>query len=272
MRARAGEAVPVALLLLLPAMLLSGCNAGRAAPAAAAAPQVLRMVTVAPTLAQGIPVTGAFLELASCDPKGSFLNLRLSDPLTGNGAGQLQVELNGRPAQCHHPLGDTSILSCTIPPLTLFPVLVAVRLDDALVAQFDYDSALCPAPGQEQSGQNGYVPSIPTATGTATEQPGTPAAGKPAASSSGLHATPTPLPTWTGQPLPSEPPSTEPGPTEPPPTEPPPPTQPPSTEPPPTQKSEPTPKPTPTHKPAPTPKPTHTDKPPVTEPPPTPSG
>lgn len=256
MRARAGAAVPAALLLLLLASLLAGCRAGPAAPAAAAAPQVLRMVTVAPSLGPGIPVTGYALELASCDPKGTFLNLRLSDALRDDGAAQLQVELNGRPAQCHHPLGDTSILSCTIPPLTMFPVLVVVRMDDAVIWQFDYDSALCPVAGQEQGGQNGYVPVMPTPTVAALEQATRSAGGRPAGAQPGSQPTPTPLPTGTLQPPSAQP-------SEPPPTEPPP------TEPPPTQKSEPTPKSTPTHKPQPTPKPTHTDKPPSTEPPPT---
>ncbi len=309
MNSRALERWPATLLLLLLAAFLSGCGAG--SPASTAGDEVNMFATSASSGGQAIPVTGFGLEVAGCDPRGTFLNFRLSEALAQDTAAKLAVEFDGRPAQCQHPLGDESILSCTIPPLSMFPVLVVVKMNEAVVAQFSYDGASCPVPVYVPAGQTAPVPLIATNSATAAALATVSSRGGSASTPWVLWPTFTPLPTWPGQPTPTtpaststepspvlpsptEPPPTQPQPTEPQPTQPPstepPPTQPPSTEPPPTAppptsgprpsptpKPPPTQKPTPTQKPPPTPKPTNTPRPPhptepPTEPPTQPSG
>ncbi len=299
MKSRALERLPATLLLLLLAAFLSGCNA--APPASAAGDEVNIFATSAPSGGQAIPVTGFGLEVAGCDPRGTFLNFRFSGALAQDSAAKLAVEFDGRPAQCQHPMGDASILSCSIPPLSMFPVLVVVKSNEAVVAQFSYDGASCPVPVYQQAGQTLPVPMIATNSATAAVLATMSSRGGSAPTTWVLLPTFTPLPTLPGQPTsttpastltvppaqpsPTEPPTSEPPPTQPQPTEPPPtqpqPTQPPSTEPPPTappptsgpkpsptQKPPPTEKPSPTQKPPPTQRPTPTPKPPQpTEPP-----
>ncbi len=309
MKPRAADTLPVTLLLLLLAAFVSGCTAGP--PASAAGNEGDSFSSSGSNVEHGIPVTGFGLEVAGCDPRGTFLNFRLSDSLVQDTAAKIAVEFDGRPARCQHPLGDASLLSCTIPPLAMFPVIVVVKMDEAVIAQFSYDGASCPVPIYGQAAQEG-VPLAPTSSATAAALATLASRGGLPPTAGILSQTLTPLPAWTGQPTPTtqpaasteppatqppatqppptQPPATQPPPTQPPPTQPPP-TQPPATEPPPTsgpqpttgprpsptQKPPPTPRPSPTQKPPPTPKPTHTSappptQPPATEPPPTPSG
>jgi hypothetical protein len=181
--------------------------------------------------AQAIPVTGFGLEVASCDPGGTFIDLRLSDGIASDVAARLHVDFNGRSVRCHNPLGDASLLSCSIPPLTVFPVLVGIRMDDTVITQFSYDRALCVVnvPGQPEA--TAYPPLILAITPSSTVILPTRTPTR--------HPGHTPAATWTTEPPPTEPSATEPPVTEPPVTEPPvtepPPTEPPATQPPPTQ-------------------------------------
>jgi len=276
MKPRAGRILPATLLLLALAALASGCNAS---PSVSAAGQEgVPFTTFPPTLGVGIPVTGFGLEIAGCDPRGSFINFRLSDPVSGNTATQLQVEFSGRSALCNNPLGDASVLSCSIPSLTVFPTLVVIRMDDVVITEFTYDGTACAVDLPALGAQTVYPSSIPTTTATDSGLPATFSVERLPTTMPTLWLTLTALPTWTGQPTPTEPPPTEPPVTEPPATEPaptdPPATEPPPTDPPPTPDSKPAPthRATPTHKPTITPKPPHPTEPPPTEPPPTPSG
>jgi hypothetical protein len=216
------------LLLLALAALTSGCDAGSPIPAAAQG--AVASATVAATPAEGIPVTGFALEVASCDPNGSFLNFRLSHPLPDAIAARLRVEINGRSARCTNPLGDPSILSCTIPPLTMPPALVVVKMQDVVINQFPYDNSICPVGLQVQITQTAEPPTLPPASSTAPWLPPTKSsqAGLPVNRSPIV--TPTNAPSWLPTLAPA--PQTEPPATEPPPTQPPS-TQPPATEPPP---------------------------------------
>ncbi len=299
MKPRALERLPATLLLLLLAAFLPGCNAGP--PASPAGDEVNLFGTSVPSGDQLIPVTGFGLEVAGCDPRGTFLNFRLSDALAKDNAAKLAVEFDGRAAQCQHPMGDAWILSCSIPPLAIFPVLVVVKMDEAVVAQFSYDGASCPVPVYQQAGQTLAAPMIATNSATAAALAPMSSRGGSAPTRWVLWPTFTPLPTWPGQPTSTaqaststDPPPAQPSPTEPPPTQPQPtqpqptqaqPTQPQPTEPPPTappptsgprpsptHKATPTEKPAPTQKPPPTQRPTPTPKPPdPTEPPPQPT-
>ncbi len=283
MKPRAAERPPATLLLLLLAALLSGCQASPVVPAGAN--EGNPSTTSETTLGQAIPVTGFGLEVVSCDPRGTYINFRLSDLLSGDTSARLQVQFNGRAGQCSHPLGDPAILSCSIPALSMFPLLVEVRLDDLLISQFSYDGSLCPLGVHEEAAESAYPPAVLTASATAAGLSATSSGGGPTGSS--LTAMPTstaqppsvqpppPQPSATEpppptQPQPTQPPSTEPPPTQPPPTEPPATQPPPATQKPtPTHKPSPTPKPPPTPKPSPTPRPPHPTEPPPTEPPPT---
>jgi len=284
-----------AMLNVSKAQLDASAWCRQSSPVTAASPaSPAPAITEAPiALETPIPITGGSvstspltMNVASCDPVASYINFRLGDQPPAETAAKLRVELNGNWAECRIAPGNPSVLSCTIPVTTLFPVLVVVRLDDAVLTHFTYDGSLCsaaPTRGPNESAATA-LPTTATVVGLPTLSPSTPTPQR----------TPTTLPTSTPQPTSTQYPTATPPPTLVPPTPtkqytptplPPTATAAPTSTPRPTSTLAPTstPRPTSTPGPTPTPRPTNTPRPtpthaptntpkpspPPTEPPPT---
>ena len=95
-------------------------------------------VTIAPT---GSPLfTG---QVTMCDTGGNLISFRMSDPVPDLTGKTLTVEIAGQESVCTVNPVNTSLMTCTMPPDTVFPASVVVNLDGAVVNEFTFNGIGC---------------------------------------------------------------------------------------------------------------------------------
>src|SRR5687767_14643388 len=122
-----------------PAASMSPTPVASETPAVSATPEATATSQASPTPEQPL-LTG---QTTMCDLGSNLVSFRMVEPLTDLTDKALTVEIADTETNCSVNPTNPSLLTCTIPPLVIFPASVVVRLDDAVVNDFTYEGIGC---------------------------------------------------------------------------------------------------------------------------------
>jgi len=122
-----------------PAASMSPTPVASETPAVSATPEATATSQASPTPEQPL-LTG---QTTMCDLGSNLVSFRMVEPLTDLTDKTLTVEIADTETNCSVNPTNPSLLTCTIPPLVIFPASVVVRLDGAVVNDFTYEGIGC---------------------------------------------------------------------------------------------------------------------------------
>jgi hypothetical protein len=78
-----------------------------------------------------------------CDTGGNLISFRMTDSAPDLTGKTITVEIAGQESICSVNPVNTSLMTCTMPPDTVFPASVLVSLDGVVVNEFTFNGIGC---------------------------------------------------------------------------------------------------------------------------------
>lgn len=123
-------------------------------PPSTEAPAVEIPTTTEPPVSVPLLLTG---EITMCDRTANLVNFRLFNDIDKNILDNMQIELGGEPVTCSVNKGNSTLLTCSLPPLMVFPTKVRGIINGTEVNSFDFDGTDCVSDSgqlQDDSGED----------------------------------------------------------------------------------------------------------------------